>query len=42
MMHIVVGAKYKSHSLSIEGIGTRDDVGAVPAHQEVHPVIESL
>lgn len=29
------------HSLSIEGVGTRNDVGAVPAHQEVHSVIES-
>lgn len=30
------------HLLSIKGVGTRDDVGAVPAHQEVHSFVESL
>lgn len=29
-------------SLSIKGVDTRDDVGAVPAHQEVHSFVESL
>lgn len=29
-----------SHSLSVKGVGSGNDVGAVPAHQEVHPVIE--
>lgn len=31
-----------SHSLAIEGVGSRDYVGAVLAHQEANPVIESL
>lgn len=29
-------------SLSIKGVDTGDDVGAVPAHQEVHSFVESL
>lgn len=31
-----------SHSPSVKGVGSGDDVGAVSAHQEVHPVVESL
>lgn len=30
------------HSLAIEGIASGDDVGAVPAHQEAHSVVEGL
>lgn len=29
-------------SLSIKGVDTGDDMGAVPAHQETHSLIESL
>lgn len=29
-------------SLSIKGVDTRDDVSAVPAHQELHPFVERL
>lgn len=31
-----------SNSLSVERVGAGDDVRALPAHQEVNPVVERL
>lgn len=30
------------HSLSVERVGSRDDVRALPAHQEVNSIVEGL
>ncbi len=32
----------KKHLHAIEGVGARDDVGAVPAHQESDTLVEGL
>lgn len=32
----------KKHLHAIEGVGARDDVGAVPAHQEADTLVEGL
>lgn len=36
------GKRVSNDSLSIKGVDTGDDVGAVSAHQEMHSFVESL